>query len=87
MSFPKDVLNYGFWRRAGGRCECTRQCPGHLNTRCDKELDPQNNVFGMEWQAHHKLSQIAGGPDTLDNLEILCVRCHENTKSYGGFSR
>jgi 5-methylcytosine-specific restriction endonuclease McrA len=83
MSFPQDVINAA-WKRAGGRCECKRQCPEHLGRRCNKELDPKNNVSGKKWHAHHIVSQEAGGSDTLENCEILCIKCHENTQSYGG---
>ena len=84
MPFSQDV-KVAAWRRAGGRCECTRHCPGHALRRCNKDLDPGNSVKGKEWQSHHVVSQASGGPDTLQNCQILCVPCHENTKSYGGF--
>ena len=83
MSFPQDIIDEAFWRRAGGKCECTRQCPEHSG-RCNKVLDPKNTKPGMQWHAHHKVSQDAGGPDTLENCEILCTECHENTESFGG---
>lgn len=84
MSFPREVLYDAFWKRAGGKCECTRQCPGHAGYRCGKVLDPSNVNPVQKWQAHHRVSQDAGGPDTLENCEILCVECHKNTESYGG---
>lgn len=36
------------------------------------------------WEAHHKVSVVAGGSDTLSNCEILCMDCHKKTGSYGG---
>jgi len=65
------------WARSGGRCECTRMCFSHMFNRCNQVLVPGN------WHAHHRLSQLAGGADTLDNCEALCVNCHQNTHSYG----
>lgn len=83
MAFPQSVIDDA-WMRAGARCECTRQCPNHSGARCNKVLDPKNQTPRMEWHAHHVVSQDAGGVDTLENCEILCVPCHKNTESYGG---
>ena len=44
--------------------------------RCGKQL-------GTKWHAHHRTAQVAGGSDGLQNCEVLCVDCHENTRSYG----
>ncbi len=82
MSFSPEVINAA-WKRAGGRCECIlATCPSH-GGRCNKALDPQNRTEGMKWHAHHVVSQSAGGSDGLQNCLILCVPCHEHTKSYG----
>lgn len=83
MAFPQEVIDAA-WRRAGGKCECTRQCPKHSGYRCNRILDPSNQKPGMQWHAHHTVSQDAGGPDTIENCEILCIECHKNTESYGG---
>ncbi|MFA7254072.1 MAG: HNH endonuclease [Patescibacteria group bacterium] len=83
MSFPQSVINDA-WERAGGKCECARRCSGHSGYRCNKVLDPRNREAGKQWHAHHVVSQEAGGPDTLQNCQILCVECHKNTESYGG---
>lgn len=83
MSFPTSVVIEA-WRRAGGRCECTRQCPSHIGARCNRVLDPYNQTAGMQWHAHHTVSQDAGGADTVENCEILCLECHKNTESWGG---
>jgi 5-methylcytosine-specific restriction endonuclease McrA len=74
MAFPKSVTDAAY-RRAGGKCECTRSSCGHTG-RCNKTLN--------KWHAHHITSVAAGGADTLSNCEALCVDCHENTRSYGG---
>lgn len=34
-------------------------------------------------EAHHKHSVRAGGSDTLSNCQILCVNCHQETRTYG----
>jgi 5-methylcytosine-specific restriction endonuclease McrA len=31
------------------------------------------------WEAHHIVSQEAGGESTLSNCEILCWDCHSRT--------
>lgn len=35
------------------------------------------------WHAHHKTSIASGGSDALSNCKVLCVSCHENTRTYG----
>ncbi len=75
MAFPQEVIDAA-WRRAGGKCECTRTGCVH-NGRCNKALR------AGAWHAHHRTAQAADGPDTLSNCECLCVDCHENTASYG----
>lgn len=81
MAFSQETLNQA-WHRAGGRCECVLEKCGHAG-RCNKELDPQNATSGKKWHAHHIVSQDAGGSDEPSNCQILCVECHENTRSYG----
>jgi hypothetical protein len=77
MAFSQEVKDQA-WRRAGGKCECTREtCPEHTG-RCNAALT------AGKWHAHHIVSEDADGPDTLSNCEALCVPCHENTVSYGG---
>lgn len=78
--FSEEVRRFA-WVRAGGRCECTRQCPGHAGIRCVRALRPG------DWHAHHKISRDAGGADTLENCEALCVPCHQNTSTYGAGSK
>jgi 5-methylcytosine-specific restriction endonuclease McrA len=76
MAFS-DAVKQAAYRRAGGRCECQRTVCGHAG-RCNASLK------AYEWDAHHVKSQMAGGPDTLENCEALCKQCHTNTRSYGG---
>ena len=70
-----DATRQALFQRAGGRCECTmRVCTHHTaGRRCPVKLT-------SGWHAHHK---TAGGPDTLSNLMAMCVRCHQNTRTYG----
>jgi len=77
-SFPQSVIDAA-WRRAQGRCECRENCHSILN-RCTRILDPQNKIPGKQWHAHHINSN---GESVLSNCKILCVSCHENTRSYG----
>lgn len=74
MPFPQSVRQAAY-RRAGGRCECRRGACGHI-ARCSRPLT-------IGWEAHHIVSQLAGGSDTLPNCEALCLACHKNTLSYG----
>ena len=94
MSFSSNV-KYEAFRRAGGRCECTRKICGH-QSRCEKtcKISVGNDFLtGLTGDAskysypgfefHHKTAQSAGGYDTLSNCEFLCEECHKNTGSYG----
>jgi hypothetical protein len=74
MAFSQEVKDRAY-RRAGGRCECTRLNCGHRG-RCNASL-------ANGWNAHHILSQSAGGYDGFENCEALCIACHKNTASYG----
>jgi 5-methylcytosine-specific restriction endonuclease McrA len=76
MAFPQTVKDAAY-RRAGGRCECTRTSCGHIG-RCPRPLS-------AGWEAHHIVSQLAGGADTLANCEALCLACHRDTLSYGRY--
>lgn len=71
MAFSQETINQA-WRRSGAKCE-----------NCNKALDSQNSKFGMQWHAHHIKSVDAGGSNGLVNCKILCVPCHEKTRSYG----
>ena len=67
--FPDSIVRQAL-ERAGRRCECTSYSCFHHTDRCKR-------IFGL--QAHHK---VRGGPDTLDNCEILCEACHRNAHSF-----
>ena len=76
MAFSDKTIA-AIWVRAGGRCECRREvCTNHLG-RCNALLGEGT------WHAHHITSQHAGGADTPNNGEALCIPCHQNTRSYG----
>ena len=76
MAFAQSVKDSAY-KRAGGRCECRRSTCGH-NFRCNRPL-------AAGWEAHHIVSQLAGGSDALVNCEALCLACHRNTLSYGRY--
>lgn len=82
MAFSQEIINQA-WHRAGGKCECMLKNCGH-SSRCNKVLDPKNSIPEKKWHAHHVVSQEADGHDGLSNCQILCIACHENTRSYGG---
>jgi len=77
MAFSEETIMEA-WKRAKGRCECTRLSHGHT-IPCNKELVWENH--GREtgrgaWEVHHIVS---GGGDTLSNCQILCWDCHKRT--------
>ena len=77
MAFSNSVVRDA-WKRAGGRCECTRVSHSHTDGRCNKLLswDNRGRDGWGKWEAHHRW---VGGPDTLSNCEILCWDCHKAT--------
>jgi len=81
MAFSDFVVDQA-WNRSGGKCECTRIRHEH-NGPCNKELFKvaRGKETPLGWEAHHI---TAGGPDTLNNCEILCQDCHKQTGTYGG---
>ena len=85
MAFS-DFVVISAWNRAGGRCECERMRCTHGYSRCGKRLTWEargNDYHSGGWEAHHKKAVADGGDDSLSNCEILCIRCHKNTPSYG----
>ncbi len=74
MPFSDEVLG-GAWRRAGGRCECTRTGCGHPG-RCGSPLQ------AVQWNAHHILEEEIGGASTLANCEALCFVCYGNARRH-----
>lgn len=80
MAFPESVVEAA-WRRSRGECECTRTSHTH-GSWCPAVLkwELRGSELAGGWEAHHR---VAGGPDTLDNCEILCQSCHKLTQWYG----
>ena len=78
MAFPESVKDQAF-RRSGGRCECHRKHVGvhapHHGGRCLKRL----TKYGA-WHAHHIVDT---GLDIVSNCEVLCIPCHQLTRTYG----
>jgi hypothetical protein len=79
MAFSEATKDAAY-RRSGGRCECTREHAGmpgapHHGGRCSATFTRHG-----AWEAHHI---VAGGPDTLSNCQVVCVRCHRLTATYG----
>lgn len=81
MAFSEEVVKEA-WKRSGGHCECKRTTHTH-SSRCNKLLnwDSRGKESEYGWEAHHI---IASGPDTVNNCEILCQKCHKLTQTYGG---
>jgi len=73
MAFSEDILKKAF-ARSGSRCECGRSNHNWHAGRCSKTFTWGEHR--TQWEAHHQKSVDAGGTDTLENCEILCLRCH-----------
>ena len=76
MAFSETTKTTAYIR-SGGRCECKRTSHPHHIKRCAKRLARKTAQF------HHILSVAAGGSDGLANCQVLCLRCHKLTRSYG----
>lgn len=77
MAFSDHTKDAAF-NLSGGQCECKRSaCPQGHSGRCNTKVTRD----GAEY--HHVTAESAGGSDGLSNCEVLCVPCHEGTKSYG----
>ncbi len=77
MAFSEAVKDQ-IYRQAGGRCQCNRMSCHGSGGRCTAKLGRNQGQF------HHLRSLLSGGPDTAANGQHLCVKCHQNTASYGG---
>ncbi len=79
MAFSDDTVKKA-WKRADGKCECSRTTHGHSG-RHNKTLswDNRGRDGWGKWEAHHKVSVASGGDDSLSNCEILCWDCHSQT--------
>lgn len=82
MAFSETTKDAAY-KRSGGRCECTRKHSGisdapHHGGRC-----PNTFARHGRWEAHHKTAVTSGGDDSLSNCEVLCVKCHQLTRTYG----
>ncbi len=80
MAFP-DIIVLQAWKRSGGKCECDRKIHNdHFNRigKCNRALIYKSRgKFGAgAWEAHHVHS---GAGDTLENCQILCWDCHQQT--------
>ena len=60
-----DLKNV-FWRRAGGRCECSAACDHHLARRCGVMLEPELwTIQPIDLDAAF----------SLGNAEAVCMEC------------
>ncbi len=71
MAFSESVIEKA-WKRASGRCECTRWSHKHNPVRCGKELVFANRCREGQgrWDAHRVSPKYN---ETLYNCEILCA--------------
>jgi len=54
------------FKRDSGNCQ-----------RCDRDVSESSDGDKPTAEAHHIIPKAAGGPDTPENLVILCRDCHE----------
>ena len=88
MAFSNETIEKA-WERSGGYCECRRVACGHSASytgQCTQRLlkyrrGDDSSAYG--WEAHHRTAVSKGGSDSLSNCEILCMRCHKETDSFG----
>ncbi|MBN2380475.1 hypothetical protein JXM67_11810 [candidate division WOR-3 bacterium] len=83
MPFSDAVIKEA-WKRSGGKCECTRGTHGHAG-RCPNILVWEakgNYTQPGSWDAYHSVPEASGGPDSIDNCEIMCSRCIRMTAAY-----
>ena len=82
MTFSETLKDQAF-AGSGGRCKCRRQHDGlnapHHGGRCPTTF----TRYGSQWEAHHRVAVTAGGSDSLSNCEVLCLACHQLTRTYG----
>ena len=58
--------------RSEDRCECISDVCGDHDERC------QESIQQGKWKAWAK---VAGGPETLDNCELICHSCAEHRET------
>ena len=73
MPFSETVVKQA-WQDAGEKCEGCKKALRWSSQGTD-------SVWG--WEAHHIHSVSSGGHDGLSNCKILCISCHQKTKTYG----
>lgn len=44
---------------------------------CEAKIPEAHNKGLRIWHFHHKLRRSHGGPNTLENVVLLCDGCHE----------
>jgi len=85
MAFSNTTI-LAAWKRSQGRCECHNSKCGHYIWGCNNKLVWEYRGMDLlpgAWEAHHIVPVSKGGPDTVENCQILCIDCHKNTPSYG----
>jgi hypothetical protein len=78
-AFSFDAL-LSAWRRAGGRCECTRLTHTHVGP-CGAPLmwGSRGREGTGAWEATDRTRLESGGSDAPSNCEILCWECYRLT--------
>jgi hypothetical protein len=81
VDFPLMLIELA-WERAKGMCECRHAVHGH-RVPCGRKLRIENRGVqgGDGWEAH--AHDREAGP-TVENCEILCLRCYKQTRMYTG---
>jgi len=84
MAFLESVVHEAF-DKVSGICWCTRKEHHHFYSSCGQKLNwhDRGEKLPTGWEAHHITAAIVGGKDIPSNCEILCQKCHKQTRSYG----
>jgi len=71
-----DAMVLEAWKKAGGRCECSRLSHNHTYVCCARLLkwDLQGQNVPGGWQPNYHTGFSSG---TLLGCEILCISCFQ----------
>ncbi len=79
VSFDEPVENA--WMRSRARCECRRASHGHRG-RCGQVLVWEHRRQATSrgaWEAHHTGPPSAAGWQAVQQCEILCWACYQQS--------
>ena len=81
QEFQEEILKKAFFR-ANMRCQCEKDNHDHGNFTCFKQIIWENRGNKTErsgWEVNYLISPEKGEKLTIENYEILCWRCYNQT--------